>query len=557
MTAEKPVHPQPSGPARQEPPQRPERRFTILLIVTAATLAFIGTTIGALVLAYLSGAPTGLAVPFFPSHPYLQIYGFVTEFVIGVAYSLLPRFKVGRFPDVSLGYLIYGTVTCANVLFVVSAVIGHGQSLDILGSILILSGSLAYLYQVVELVRRPKGGFPETDPLIILSSVSLVLISILLLLGLEGMTGRGEVFSPELIFLALVGFAGSEVYAVQIRSVSFRQCNYRKRMARLASILQSAAVAAIFAAAVFPTLILQALGGALFLAAAFCVLFSIKILELAHPLMLRPAMTKMHYTIMHYNEVCILSAAAWLLFGCIAGIALMGFDLDSFFVRDSFIHSLAVGFIGSNIACFAPMLLPGLLGKKGPVTGLSYGPIALLDAGVMVRLAGNFETLQTSSPPLWESISGLLVIAAMVWFLVMLKNVGRKPPAAAAPTIRAAGPFTIDSAANAIEIRLTVTGRKTAREFELPTWFVFKDGAVWLLPVKGQSTGWYKNILHTPRVKVGVAGHSVMGSAQQVTDSRQVRRVIDWFRDKYSDRNYQNFYANRVDVAVKVALDQV
>jgi hypothetical protein len=40
------------------------------------------------------------------------------------------------------------------------------------------------------------------------------------------------------------------------------------------------------------------------------------------------------------------------------------------------------------------------------------------------------------------------------------------------------------------EITITVTGRKLGRTISLPIWFVWNDGKLYLLPVKGSDTQW-------------------------------------------------------------------
>jgi hypothetical protein len=545
-----------AAPSTERPLQRPERRLSILLLATAVTLGFVGTTLGALTLARLSGVPTSLGLALFSIHPFIQIFGFVSEFVMGVGYSLLPRFKVGHFPKVSLAYAVYGAMTSANIASILSTFTGNGLPILQASSLLMLGGSLVFAYQVISIVRRPAGGFPEVDPLLALSPLSLVLATALLFLELEGVVGiQGDFFSPQMILLALLGFAGSEIYAVQIRSVSFRQCDYRKRLAVSASVFQAAGVGAIFIDFLVPDQVLSVLCGVLFLAAALSVLFSIKVLELAHPLMLRPAMTKMHYSIMRYNEVCILSAAVWLLIGCVLGIAWFGFGIETFFVRDSFIHSIAIGFIGADITCFAPMLLPGLLGRKGPVTGLSFWPIALLDSGVFIRVVGNLQTLGGSGLPLWEASSGPIIIAAMVGFLLMLKNVGVKRHGAPAQ-LGGSGPeqFSWKSMGNLIDVNLGVLDARPTQK-PVSIWFVEKDRSLYVLPSQGAETPWYREVMNNPRVSVSFKDRMLSGTALPVTDAKQVKRIIRMFKDKYGQRNYESYVGERAKVGVRIEVE--
>jgi len=59
------------------------------------------------------------------------------------------------------------------------------------------------------------------------------------------------------------------------------------------------------------------------------------------------------------------------------------------------------------------------------------------------------------------------------------------------------------------EITITVTGRKSGRTISLPIWFVWDDGKLYLLPVKGSDTQWYKNVLRTPQFGLMLGIHRV------------------------------------------------
>ena len=538
----------PSPPPKTS--QRPERALTLLSISTGILLAFISSTVGALFLGQLSGLPIEAGASLFPSHPFLQIYGFIALFVMGVDYSLLPRFKVGRLPSVFLGYAAYVSVTAANVFFLLYSILPPGSFQYVMaGALLMVTGSAVFLSQEVILVTRPSGGFPEANPLILLSSISLVMISLLLVIESAGYPLPGGMFSPQLVYLALVGFAGSMIYAVEIRSVSFRQCNYRKQVANLCWALQGLGIGGMFTGVVTRSNLLSLLGAVLLLGAALSELVSIKILELAHPLMYRPAMTKVHFRIMKYNEVCILLASGWLLFGSLMGMVWLATGTGTFLVKDSFIHSVAIGFVGSTITCFAPMLLPGLLGHKGPVTGLSFGPIVVLNVGVLIRVVGDFQALTLGAPPVWESLSGPFILAAMGWFLVMLRGVGKPVQAA---TQKKAPKFDLAKSREVAEGKLTVTTRRTKRELTFPVWFVAQGTTVHLLPVNGSATNWYKNILKNGSVRISVAGHSYAGMAQPTQDKEKVKQAIELFKDKYGDRNCKNFFGDRADTVVSV-----
>lgn len=52
------------------------------------------------------------------------------------------------------------------------------------------------------------------------------------------------------------------------------------------------------------------------------------------------------------------------------------------------------------------------------------------------------------------------------------------------------------------EINITVTGRKSGRAFSIPVWFIFEDDKLYLLPVEGSDTQWYKNVLKNPSIRI-------------------------------------------------------
>ncbi|HKW05881.1 MAG TPA: nitroreductase/quinone reductase family protein [Nitrososphaerales archaeon] len=533
--------------------EHPERNLTLLFISTSIVLAFVGTSLGAFTLADLSGVSTNLGKSLFPIHPYLQIFGFVAEFVIGVSYSLLPRFKTGRVPHLGLGYATYALVTCANVLFILQ--VAFPAYSIIVGPVsegFMTIASLLYASQVFSLALRHMGGFPETNPFMILSSISLVLISLSLLISQYFPNVDGEVFSPQMILLSLVGFAGSMIYAVEIRSVSFRQSDYRKGLARFAPKIQGAAIGITFFSIIFSSVYLSVLGALLFLSAALIVILAIRIFEFAHPLMYRPAMNKMHFSILRYNEVGIISGSVWLLFGCSLGAILIASPSEMFFFRDSFIHSIAIGFIGSTITVFAPMLLPALLGRKAPVTGLSYGPILLLNAGILLRIGGDSTTLLNSSSnlPIWESLSGALILGAMVWLLVLLPRIG-KHSVSKPQKISNVGPGLKDIR----DARLFVTRRKSNLERSISLWFVEREGVINLVPMHGTGSEWYQNVLSNSKVRLEIDHRSFTGNAKSITERHRVDSIINLFKDKYGERVFNNFYKGPLDCAVEVPIE--
>ncbi|MGW5667074.1 nitroreductase/quinone reductase family protein [Micromonospora sp. NPDC003776] len=103
------------------------------------------------------------------------------------------------------------------------------------------------------------------------------------------------------------------------------------------------------------------------------------------------------------------------------------------------------------------------------------------------------------------------------------------------------------------EVELTVTGRKTGRQISRPVWFVLEDDSVFLVPVTGSDSQWYKNVQQTPMVELTVNGTALSSSATPITDASRVNHVVDMFRAKYGPDQIDSLYPKH-DVAVQVPL---
>jgi deazaflavin-dependent oxidoreductase (nitroreductase family) len=103
------------------------------------------------------------------------------------------------------------------------------------------------------------------------------------------------------------------------------------------------------------------------------------------------------------------------------------------------------------------------------------------------------------------------------------------------------------------EIEITVTGRTSGRPISLPIWFTLDGNKLYLIPVKGSDTEWYKNVLKTPTIRLANRGNTFTTSARILTDEAQLDKVLEKFRDKYG-RNVKSYYP-KYDVAVEVPLE--
>ena len=103
------------------------------------------------------------------------------------------------------------------------------------------------------------------------------------------------------------------------------------------------------------------------------------------------------------------------------------------------------------------------------------------------------------------------------------------------------------------EIKITVTGRKSGKPSTRPVWFVAEGDTLYLLPVQGSDTQWYKNVLKNSTMRISVGGAEAEVQATLITDAAAVSSVVEKFRDKYGDADVKKYYS-KFDVAVLVQM---
>ena len=103
------------------------------------------------------------------------------------------------------------------------------------------------------------------------------------------------------------------------------------------------------------------------------------------------------------------------------------------------------------------------------------------------------------------------------------------------------------------EIKITVTGRKSGRAISIPVWFDADDDQLYLVPVQGSDTQWYKNVLKNPTIRIDARGAEEEFQAKPTKDPAKVSAIVEKFREKYGAGDVKKYYS-KFDVAVIVPL---
>lgn len=102
-------------------------------------------------------------------------------------------------------------------------------------------------------------------------------------------------------------------------------------------------------------------------------------------------------------------------------------------------------------------------------------------------------------------------------------------------------------------ISITVTGRRTGRAITIPVWFVRDENALWLLPVNGSKTQWYRNLQKNRAITIQAGTEKRALRARLLKDAKAVREVVRRFREKYTAGEIKRWYTG-LDVAVQIAV---
>ena len=84
---------------------------------------------------------------------------------------------------------------------------------------------------------------------------------------------------------------------------------------------------------------------------------------------------------------------------------------------------------------------------------------------------------------------------------------------------------------------------------------LYGKARLYLLPVNGSDTNWYKNMLVNSMLKLSINGTEISLSTKgrPITDRNEVADIVRKFKSRYSEGEVKKYYT-KFDVAVEVPL---
>ena len=398
-------------------------------IITAVIILFLGSSIGSIWMMSIFGI--GLPPWFhgtFQLHKMLQMDGFLTLFIMGIGYMIVPRFRNIQLASVKLAYVSF-LLILASLIFRFIQTVDDDKNLLIWTMISRLSGVIIFLIIVFWTLRvRPKL-LGLSDYFITLSLVTLLTVNMIEL------SGYGYANSLTNIQLWLL-FPVLMIFGIEYKTLpSFLGFIRPRKTSAIASLVFISICIIIGLVSVIDmnipllpiifnvTLFVSALtfASAIY---AFGGFDNREILRLIQG----EKKARYNFTVIHVK------VSFLFLFIGIA-IAILFSIVGQYFVfYDLVIHSIAIGFIGLTMALYLPLMLPPIIGKIIHFTNFNKIPLLLIILSLSIRAVGDFvlaqllssspsEYIQSSSLQILKysfGLSGWIIVLAILVFVIMI-----------------------------------------------------------------------------------------------------------------------------------------
>ena len=348
----------------------------------------------------------------------MQIFGFLVLFVSSVAVVLVPTFKGGVQGTGQMEYLFLGIMVLFQIFITLGIFYESDRTVYFgLASILLLAYGLRYSFLMMRTIRTGSRKFDLSDQFILLSCAALLLTGILFL---SETLLSNAIVSTGLLYIVLYGFVGSVILGVSIRVTPVlisKDKNYLLTItfyALFLGVVSSVGVAIADVKSYYP------IPAALMLISGLCY-SSARVLLFFNPgVKLATSAGKsslIDLAIVSYARLAIAVSIVWLIAGLIFGV-LWTLTPGRAAYEILFIHSMGIGFIGSTIMGYAPLLLPGIISAKASRKTMKPFSLIAVNLGLVLMLSG-FAFLGYSSAIATIFLSGIfLILAGLAWYLL-------------------------------------------------------------------------------------------------------------------------------------------
>jgi hypothetical protein len=409
-------------------------------IITAVVLAFIGSSIGSLWMMSFFG----IALPqffhnSFQLHKTLQIDGFLILLIMGIGYMIIPRFRNIPLASTNLAYLSFVLVLCSITIYAIYQILPITENNNNLlkwSNLLRLTGIIIFAIIVFLALRvRPKL-LRLSDYFIALSIITLIIINIVQSIGYEYNTNSLTHIQLWLLFPILM------IYGIEYKTLpSFLGFIRPRRILGFASfglvlvsiILGLMSIMLYEENNLFPIIFnIVFLSSALTFGGAVYITGGFDNSDEIRRFIQGEKKARYNFTTIHIKL-----SFLFLYIGITMALLFNLFN-ETFAFYDLAIHIIAVGFIGTTITLYLPLMLPPVIGRTIDFTNFNKIPLILIILSLSIRAIGEFAFTQSSYPYLavisshlyqpiiillqqhFFGLSSWFIVAAMFIFVIMI-----------------------------------------------------------------------------------------------------------------------------------------
>ena len=402
-------------------------------------LAFIGSSIGSLwMMSFFGISLPQLFHNSFQLHKTLQLNGFLILLIMGIGYMIIPRFRNIPLASTNLAYLSFVLVLCSITIYAIHQMLPITENNNLLkwSNLLRLTGITIFAIIVFLALRvRPKL-LRLSDYFIALSIITLIIINIVQSIGYEYNTNSLTHIQLWLLFPILM------IYGIEYKTLpSFLGFIRPRRIMGFASfgLVLVSIVSGLISILlyeennlfpiIFNTAFLSSaltFGGAVYITGGFDNSDEIR------RLIQGEKKSRYNFTAIH------IKLSFLFLYIGITMALLFNLFHETFAFYDLAIHIIAVGFIGTTITLYLPLMLPPVIGRTIDFTNFNKIPLILIILSLSIRAIGDFAFTQSSpylaptSSHLYQPIITILlqqhffglsswfIVAAMFIFVIMI-----------------------------------------------------------------------------------------------------------------------------------------
>ena len=405
-------------------------------------LAFIGSSIGSLwMMSFFGISLPQLFHNSFQLHKTLQIDGFLMLLIMGIGYMIIPRFRNIPLASTNLAYLSFVLVLCSITIYAIHQILpiteNNNNNLLKWSNLLRLTGITIFAIIVFLALRiRPKL-LRLSDYFIALSIITLIIINIVQSIGYEYNTNSLTHIQLWLLFPILM------IYGIEYKTLpSFLGFIRPRRILGFASfglvlvsiILGLISIMLYEENNLFPIIFnIVFLSSALTFGGAVYITGGFDNSDEIRRLIQGEKKARYNFTTIHIKL-----SFLFLYIGITMALLFNLFN-ETFAFYDLAIHIIAVGFIGTTITLYLPLMLPPVIGRTIDFTNFNKIPLILIILSLSIRAIGDFVFIQSSpylaptssSSHLYQPIIILLqqhffglsswfIVAAMFIFVIMI-----------------------------------------------------------------------------------------------------------------------------------------